>query len=388
MTNGSATARGKLLGAISPLLLAPVTAVEAQAEKAGFPLFSWDRVPVYQMFADGGHLLTDAEVAEISSTSDFICIEKQHGIRPLGGADLGTKHEIPRFKALNPATKCLFYFNSAYAYPLTTHTKVFSYGQVSGKYEKFLIKDPETGELARRGNTYYFDVLNPEFRTWWAETVGKCVRESAADGLFVDQMHGFQWLRPTKKTEVPKAQAEMMRMAKQAIGRDKILLLNNGAHIPELFEIGDAFMFEHYNPDLLSKEAILKDWELMSKISRAGKIAVWRIGVEQDPMGIAKTGKNPQSRNSDYEALSKKRIGFYLAAFLIGAQPNCYFQYGWGWELKTGPLAGYPEFKKPLGKPLGYSTRPKPNGWVFQREFEHANVWLDLDTREGRVEWK
>ena len=147
-------------------------------------------------------------------------------------------------------------------------------------------------------------------------------------------------------------------------------------------------MFEHYDPSQLSKEAILKDWELMSKISEAGKIAVWRIGVEKEKPEIAETGKDPHSVDAAYLALSKKRMGFYLSAFLMGAQPNCYFQYGWGWKLQTGPLAGHPEFKKPLGKPRGDFTRPDPGGWIFKREFQHASVWLDLEAREGKVEWK
>ena len=377
----------QLLKLLVPLVLAQGTTVLA-ADRSGFPPFTWDKVPVYQMFADSKRLLTDEEVAEISSTSSFICIEKQHGSSSLGGADLGTQQEIPRFKALNPATKGLFYFNSAYAYPLTSYSQVFRYGQVSEDYKGFLLNDPETGELAHRGNTYFFDVLNPEFRSWWAETVGKGVRDSGADGLFVDQMHGFNWLRPTKIKEVAEAQADMMRMAKQAIGSDKILLLNNGSEIPALFEIGDAFMFEHYNPALLSKEAILRDWEQMKKISQTEKIAVWRIGVEAQDADTAKPQGEPGAVDADYEALSKERIGFYLAAFLMGAQPNCYFQYGWGWELKTGPLVGYPEFKKPLGKPLADFARPDPGGWIFEREFEHASVWLDLNARKGRVEWK
>jgi hypothetical protein len=374
----------QLLKLLAPLLLAQGTTVLA----ADFPAFTWDTVPVYQMFGDDQRLLTDEEVAEISSTSGFICIEKQHGASTLGGAELGAKHEIARFKALNPATKGLFYFNSAYAYPMTTYSRVFRYGQVSDKYKSFLLNDPETGELAHRGNTYFFDVLNPEFRSWWAETVGKGVRESGADGLFVDQTHGFSWLRPTRKKEVAKAQADMMRMAKQAIGKDKILLLNNGADIPALFEIGDAFMFEHYNPALLSKEAILKDWEQMKKISQAGKIAVWRMGVEVEGPGLSKIAGKRSAVDAASEELSKKRIGYYLAAFLMGAQPNCYFQYGWGWKLQSGPLVGYPEFKKPLGKPLGDFARTDPGGWIFKREFEHASVWLDLDAREGKVEWK
>ena len=265
---------------------------------------------------------------------------------------------------------------------------MFRHDEVGDKYKSFLIKDPETGGLAHRGNVYFFDVLNPEFRTWWVETVGKCVRASGADGLFVDQMHGFAWLRPQRKNKVAKAQAELMRMAKEAIGRDKILLLNNAHDIPELFEIGDAFMFEHYDSRLLTKEAILKDWEAMKRISRAGKAEVWRIGIEVEERDRSATRENRPLTDADYEVLAKERISFYLAAFLVGAQPYSYFQYGWGWRLQTGPLAGHPEFKKRLGKPLSDYTRPDPGGWVFRREFEHASVSLDLDSREGTIEWR
>jgi hypothetical protein len=353
-----------------------------------FPAFSWDRVPVYQMFADNERLLTDQEVAEISSTTGFLCIEKQHGMKALGAAELGAKHEIARFKALKPKTKGLFYFNSAFAYPFTTYSKVFGTDQIEEPYRSFLIMDPKTGKPARRGRECFFDVLNPQFRTWWAETVGKGVRDSGADGVFVDQMHGFVNLRPTKGNEVNKAQAEMMRMAKRAIGPDKILLLNNAAESPELFAIGDAFMFEHYATHRLSKENILVEWELMKKISQTGKASVWRIGVEVEAREGAPAGKQQHMTDAESEELSKKRISYYLAAFLIGAQPQSYFQYGWGWGLKTGPLARYPEFQKPLGKPLGEYRRPDPNGWVFQREFEHASVFVDLEKKTAKIDWK
>jgi hypothetical protein len=135
-----------------------------------------------------------------------------------------------------------------------------------------LLLDPQSGEPMRRGRVLMFDVLKPEFRSWWAEAVGKGVRESGADGLFVDQMHGFAFHRQQQKSEVDAAQAEMMRMAKKAIGPEKILLLNNGAHIPALFEIGDAFMFEHYKTDQLTKEAIVADWDLMKNGPRRDRL--------------------------------------------------------------------------------------------------------------------
>ena len=81
-------------------------------------------------------------------------------------------------------------------------------------------------------------------------------------------------------------------------------------------------------------------------------------------------------------------MDFYLACYLIGAQPYSYFQYGWGWALTTGPLTDYPQFKKPLGSPLGEYKRESPRGWVFTREFNNASVWLDLQRREGKITWK
>ncbi len=39
---------------------------------------------------------------------------------------------------------------------------------------------------------------------------------------------------------------------------------------------------------------------------------------------------------------------------------------------------------KPLGPPKGPAVR---DGFTYTREFQHANVWLDLTKREGRVTW-
>ena len=57
-------------------------AADGRGFPAFFPEFSWQTVPVYQMFGDK-ELLADAAVKEIASTSNFICIEKAHGITTL-----------------------------------------------------------------------------------------------------------------------------------------------------------------------------------------------------------------------------------------------------------------------------------------------------------------
>lgn len=368
---------------ILPLVVAVLLSSQVAAQAAThYPIFSWDKVPVYQMFGDGERLLTDEESGHIATSTDFLCIEKNHACKMLGSADLGAKQEISRFKVLNSGMKCLFYFNSAYAYPFTTRSQVFRYGKVKKPYLSFLIRDSETGELSQRTRVHFFDVLNPDFRAWWAKTVGEYVCETGAEGLFVDQMHGFTYLRPERRDEVRIAQVKMMNMAKEAIGEDKILLLNNGANIPELFEIGDAFMFEHYSPKQLTKESIVADWELMKKISAAGKIAVWRIGIE-----VAED-HSARLTDAEYEIISKEKLPYHLAVFLMGAQPYSYFQYGWGWRLQNGALADYPELSKPLGRPLGEMIRIKSGDWVFERDFAHAHVRVDLESGKGTIQWR
>lgn len=370
----------KRLLSVAAVASLPMTA-NAQAPDF-YPDFSWDTVPVYEMFGDGSRLLTEKEAQVIAANTCFLCIEKNHAVKQLGSADLGAKQEIARFKSMDPAPTCLFYFNAAYAYPFTSRSKPFRFNNVEEPYRSFLLTDPESGKLTARGRTHFFDVLNPDFRKWWVKTVGDLVNDTGADGLFVDQMHGFSFLRPKSRSEVEVAQAEMMRMAKEKIGKERILLLNNGAHIPELFEIGDAFMFEHYSPKLLTKEAIVRDWALLKKISDAGKIAVWRIGVE------AGEDDSPRLSDSEYERISIEKLPYHLAVFLMGAQPYSYFQYGWGWRLQTGPLVDYPEFHRPLGAPLGEMKRIDPEGWVFERDFEKAHVRVDLEVGEGSVQWR
>ena len=35
---------------------------------------------------------------------------------------------------------------------------------------------------------------------------------------------------------------------------------------------------------------------------------------------------------------AQKEITFPLACFLVGAEPNCFFCYSWGWTAKDGAL--------------------------------------------------
>lgn len=178
---------------------------------------------MYYMFGDTQRVLKPEGVKHIASRTDFICIEKSHRFKELGPAELGAKHDAKAFKKIKPDMKVLFYFNSAYAWPFTSYNKNFTRENIDKNPElkKFLLVDPETGELAHRDNVFFFDVLNPELRKWWVETVAKGVETSRCDGAFIDQMHGFAWLRNDRSEEVQKAMGDMMASLKNKLGPDK-----------------------------------------------------------------------------------------------------------------------------------------------------------------------
>lgn len=381
------------------LLLVSVSLIQAQEKeqtflisdgssfvpKDFFPKFSWKTTPQYFMFQHKKRLLLLEEVKFIADRTDFICIEKSHGKVELGAAELGAKHEAAAFKKIKPDIKVLFYFNSAYAWPYTSYSKNFSKKSIENypELKKFLLTNPKTGELYEHFGAFCFDLLNPDFREWWVNTVVKGVEESGCDGVFIDQMHGNNRFRKDKKLELKKAMGEMMAALKNKMGSDKILLGNNANNdgASDVYPVCDALMFENYATIRSSKENLLKEWGDMLKNAKEGKISVFRLGVEGAGRGKIK----PRNEMPKY---SQKKLEFALACYLIGAQPYSYFMYSWGWTLGTGSLVNYPELQKPLGAPKGAYKRTTPNGWEFTREFEHASVWVNTESRKAKITWR
>lgn len=355
-----------------------------------YPKFSWETTPLYFMFGDKERVLHPEEVTFIADRTDFLCIEKSHGYGMLGAAELGAKHDASAFKKIKPDTKVLFYFNAALAWPYTRYCKDFTKERIhSSKLKNFLITNPKTGKLAEKHTAFLFDVLNPEFRKWWVETVVKGVKDSGCDGVFIDQMHGNVSLRKDKKDDIEVAMGAMMSTLKDQLGENKILLANNANSNSAryVYPVSDALMFENYSQVHFDKENLLKDWNGMLKNAKEGKISVFRLGVEGYGRGYLRS----ISKEKKYEVMpkiSQEKLEYALACYLIGAQPYSYFMYSWGWSLADGALVNYPELQKPLGAPKGTYNRTTPNGWEFTREFEHASVWVNTETRKAKITWK
>ena len=360
--------------------------------KAFYPNFNWDTTPIYSMFGASWTLLESDQEAFISERSDFITIEKHHGASVLGYAEFGAQYETEAFKALDPGNTVLYYFNAAYAWPFTSYNEYFTAESIDEHPElkAYLLTDESTGELYDRNGVYFFDVLNKDFRHWWVDAVVDGVKVAETDGVFIDQMHGFSYLRWDQREDVYAAMGEMMSDLKASLPTDTILLANNGADVELVFPSADAFMFEHYNEDKISKENLLKEWDDMLHIAQAGKISVFRIGVDIEANVLSLLDGMSSTEKTDYlEQYSLDRAEYFLSVFLIGAQPYSYFQYGWGFSLYDGgSLVDYPLFSKPLGKPLNTYTRLSVDRWEFSREFEYASVWVNTETGESKITWK
>ncbi|MRT93791.1 putative glycoside hydrolase [Ancylomarina sp. 16SWW S1-10-2] len=358
-----------------------------------FPKFSWNTTPMYYHFGDIDRVLKPEEVEFIADRTNFICIEKSHAYHQLGDAVLGTKHEVKAFHKVKPQSKVLFYYNSYVAWPFPRFNKELTPEGIAKNKElaKFLAINPKTGKLKekKRGPafSYYFDALNPDFRKWWVASAAEGVKISGADGIFIDRMNVDKKADypEDKLAEIAIAKGEMMANLKKEIGPDKILIGNNGANTKEVFPSCDAFMFEHYNATVMSKESLLKDWKDMLRIAKAGKMSIYRFGAK----GKGKRDITVGATNTNgIEEISKDQLEFYQACYLIGAQPYSYFQYNWGWNLSDGNLVNYPDLLKPLGAPKEAFKRVSPEGWEFTREFEHASVWVNTEKREAKINWR
>jgi hypothetical protein len=336
----------------------------------GYPKWSWDTVQVYWMPEHWDRVFSEEEIETIANSSNFVTIEKMHAASKdaLGGADLGTKHDVARLKAANPDIKVLFYFNGAIPYALTTYTRNFkpSDNKASEQEKKDLfIFDKETNDYftARGGRIYAYDILKPTMRKWWSDTVGKAIQETGADGVFWDQMHGWAWLRSDRAAEIPEATVSMQQMTTQAMGKDKILLCNNAASNRAYIENCDAVMYEHFNYQKHYRDDLqgyITDWDRMLEVANAGKINVYMA-----PLNYSRSGD----------------ISFPLACFLIGAQP-------YSWFMPCYKPVDFPQLRKPLGPPLEPYERQSEDKWIFTRSFQHADVWVDLEKEEAKITWK
>ncbi|MBP0905427.1 putative glycoside hydrolase [Mariniflexile gromovii] len=352
-----------------------------------FPKFSWDKVPIAFHFGKEGSL-NKKEAKFIASHSSFIVLEKGHGIPDYKTTETGIEADAKKLKKYNPNMKVIFYWNAFLDYNMYKAHTVYE------NHPEWWLK-MKSGEYdLKNEKTKRYDLSNPEVRNWWVDIAKNEVLNGSTDGVFMDAFiqvaskANINIWGQEKYDAIQQGLKDLVKETRMALGNDKLIVYNGirskpndntGNNFPDYT---DAVMIEHFAIlKSQSKESMLQDILEMEKAGKTGKIVVfkgWPGYAWFDNDFMAKPLKEKQE-------ISRKNITFPLASFLAGAQENSFFIYNWGYRFKHGVLDWYPEFDKPLGKPL---HDMKVKGWELTRDFEHASIWVNLETKEATIDWK
>lgn len=351
-----------------------------------FPKYSWDTVPVYIHFGDNAGL-TDEEVEFVASHTNFVCLEKAHGMNVHGSTEKGILHDTVRLKAANPDLKLIYYWNTFLDYSM------FDAHQVYEQHPEWWLKTVDGSLDKKNGSIKRYDLSNPAVREWWTEEVKKAVVDGPCDGVFADAFPqiaspaNIKLWGQEKYDAIQAGLIETLKLTRQKIGADHIIMFN-GIRNTESLNLGreylpytDAATIEHFGHfQSTSKENMAQDIEDMIAAGKKAKMVIMKGWP-----GFDFTQR--EIRDVPYDVLlaqARENIMFPLACFLIAAQEHSYFCYTWGYRENHGSLDWYDEFDKPLGAP---KEDAKKSGWIYTRSFEHAEVWVDLENKSARIKW-
>jgi len=362
-----------------------VQAPTLQANDA-LPPFSWDRVPVYAHVGKSSDDFTPDELDFLAKHFDFITIEKGQAAGKYGNTEEGFAAAAREIKKRNPDAKVLFYWNAS----LDSSTVRWGYKAVKTFPEGGYLNDKDGNPVLRRKTVPNYDHRRPDVRAWWSDAAAAAVSDLGADGIFADAMGdppvaNLKTLDEQAMLDLRAARLALMEETRRKIGPDKLIVYNGlmRENRDKLLEVTDGAMDEHFGhfANGSSKEQIAEAIETIQSVGRNGKIVL----VKGWPGFSYREEEMMRKPREELARLAKERITFPLACFLVAAQPNSYFCYTWGYREKHGTIDWYPEFDKPLGPPKGEAVH---QDWTYTRDFAHASVFVDLETKTARIDWK
>jgi hypothetical protein len=340
---------------------------------------------------------SDETIRFIADNMDIMVIEKAHGRRSFGHTEAAIEADARRIKALNPNVKTIAYYNFAITFPDFMANRL-----VINFRDDFLMRN-------RRGNiyalspargAYYFNHTNADVRDFWTDTAAAMVSSPYVDGVFADHIAGT--LRDHQRNinrfgdEIANRIEESVRQTfielRRKVGPDSLVLYNGiKRSIPSdnpnwlhrglgFLDYANGLLNEDFkwntNPE--QSQLMIEDMQNAAELGKIVLFNAWAPVQWNDP-----TFDNYSAEQ--LTAMASERITYPLAFFLIAAGEYSYFSYAWGWFEEHGRTEFYDEFNKTLGKPL---AKAKQEGFIYTREFEHASVWLDVENREAKIDWR
>ena len=358
-----------------------------------YPRFSWDHIPLYMHIRKA----TSFTAREIKFLARFplITFEKANGYKDHGSVEAGTLAAARAVKKVNPDARILYYRNVLVHYGGYEADK-----QLKGIPGAFL-KDSKGSIKLVRGRLPAYDLSNPKLREWWVSACCAMTRDAAIDGIFLDGNvkvlePGYlaRQIGPAAKRKVLAGYRLMMKQTRQAIGPDKLMVANL---IRARFEDGGLAYMRYFDGSYIEaffhnvggtsyEEYVARGIAAMQKAARSGKIIAFTSGLAR-PKNSSRMGIDEAHAKVRSEAQARAALAYPLAVFLIAAERYSYFCAHEGYSANEGDrwMRWFPEYDKPLGPPEGPAAR---KGFTYTRKFQHADVWLDIGKRQGKITWR
>ena len=387
------------------VLLASLNAIQAAESPASLanpermPAFSWDHVPLY-VHIRKDTAFTEEEIQYLA-TFPLITFEKATGHTDSGSVEAGTLKAARAVKAVNPATKILYYRNVIVHYGgYAANTSLKS---IPGA---FLVGRDGNDKLIRNRIQAY-DLTNKALRDWWIDAAEEVCSDPAIDGIFLDGV--VKSLEPAflkgvigeeKKAAELAGYVTMMEDTRKMLGPQKLMVANIlRARFPDsglsYIKALDGSYIEGFEGavGMSKKDYVAQGIRDFQKAARQGSIIAYTCGLggnqqdaDETPRSAARNNNpvsNPVRRGGDV----KSRFNYQLAIFLICAEKYSYFDLKDGYDAKTSKtwMTHPADYDRPLGPPKGPAVR---NGYTYTREFEYASVFLDIEQEEAKITWK
>ncbi len=391
-------------GTLLAVLLASLSALQAEESPAPvanterMPAFSWDHVPLY-VHIRKDTAFTEEEIQYLA-TFPLVTFEKATGHTDSGSVEAGTLKAARAVKAINPATKILYYRNVIVHYG--GYAANTSLKNIPGA---FLVR-PGGNDKLIRNRLQAYDLTNKAVRDWWIDAAEEVCSDPAIDGIFLDGV--VKVLEPAflkgsigeeKKAAELAGYVTMMEDTRKMLGPQKLMVANIlRARFPDsglsYIKALDGSYIEGFEGavGMPQKDYVAQGIRDFQKAARQGSIIAYTCGVagnqqdaDETPRSAARNNSivsNPVKRGRD----AKSRFNYQLAMFLICAEKYSYFDLKDGYDAKTSKtwLTHPADYDRPLGAPKGPAVR---NGYTYAREFAHASVRLDLENQTGEVVW-
>ena len=144
--------------------------------------------------------------------------------------------------------------------------------------------------------------------------------------------------------------------------------------------------FERGHSSTTYEDYLAKGIEDVQKSAREGNVIAMSLGIGKG-LKNAEEGIDDAREKINIDEEFKKRLDYLLAIFLVCAEKYSYVYPHDGYNSMTSAvwLKPFPQYEKPLGKPLGYAKR---EGYIYTREFEHLNVVLDIENKTATLNYK